>query len=116
MLSRNSWRRDTCPPRVVSTKSVGIVVGHGSSPPLLHLRARLSTTNGILSIQSAYSADYKVYGPWDYSPSRRLALEISDPELHQWDNDRIFRRWYDRKTIGVETRDVGRLVALLGEV
>lgn len=62
--------------------------------------------------RSKYNVDYrsthKVYPTWDYSPSGRLVLEISDPNQVRWRGDPIVGRWRDRS--------VRRLESYLGEI
>jgi hypothetical protein len=50
--------------------------------------------------RSSYRSDgqstHKVYRTWDYFPSGRLMLEISDPNQARWKSDPIVGRWRDR--------------------
>jgi len=51
---------------------------------------------------SAYRSNHKVYRTWDYFPSGRLMLEISDPKQLRWRSDPIMGRWRDRKANRLE--------------
>lgn len=59
-----------------------------------------------------YRSDRKLYPAWDYFPSGRLALEISDPKLTRWRSDSIVGRWYDRSKRRVEDYLNEMMVAL----
>lgn len=43
-----------------------------------------------------YSPDSKAYRSWDYSPSGRLAIEITDPTQFSWRSENLIGRWHDR--------------------
>ena len=59
-----------------------------------------------------YSGDRKVYPLWDYFPSGRLMLEISDPLQHRWKADPIAGRWRDTSARRLEDRIAEMMVAL----
>jgi hypothetical protein len=61
---------------------------------------------------SLYSGDRKVYPLWDYFPSGRLMLEISDPLQHRWKGDPIAGRWRDTSARRLEDRTLEMMVAL----
>jgi hypothetical protein len=46
-----------------------------------------------------YSSDSnaKVYRSWDYSPSGRLAMTLTDAARFQWGRDGLIGHWHDRK-------------------
>jgi hypothetical protein len=56
--------------------------------------------------RSGFKVDYrsnrKVYPAWDYSPSGRLALEVSDPKQVQWRANPVVGRWRDRSVKRLE--------------
>lgn len=66
--------------------------------------------------RSKYEADYKsmgkVYPAWDYSPSGRLVLEISDPNQNRWRADPIVGRWRDRSVKRLENY-IGDIISAL---
>ncbi|MEI9983888.1 MAG: hypothetical protein WDN69_12145 [Aliidongia sp.] len=59
-----------------------------------------------------YRSDRTLYPTWDYCPSGRLALEISDPRLSGWQSNSIVGRWYDRSTRRVEDYLTEMMIAL----
>jgi hypothetical protein len=47
-------------------------------------------------------SDRQVWAKWDYAPSGRLRLEITDRSQRRWDGEYIVGRWSDRKAQRVE--------------
>src|SRR5262249_18464425 len=61
---------------------------------------------------STHQSNHKVYRTWDYFPSGRLMLEISDPMQARWRSDPIAGRWGDRNTKRLEQYLGEMMVAL----
>jgi hypothetical protein len=57
---------------------------------------------------SLYDRDRQLWSSWDYFPSGRLTLTLTDPLKSPWQDGRVLGRWYDRKT--------SKLEAYLGDV
>jgi hypothetical protein len=51
-----------------------------------------------------YSPNRKAYPIWDYFPSGRLSLSLSDTVGYRWGQDKIERRWRDTKARTLESR------------
>lgn len=49
-----------------------------------------------------YPADHRSWRVWDYVPSGRLVLELTNPNAYHWRGDRIVGRWYDRAGKSIE--------------
>jgi len=49
-----------------------------------------------------YTSDRKVHRTWDYSPSGRLTIELSDSERYRWGAERVQHRWRDTKGRALE--------------
>lgn len=60
-----------------------------------------------------YTAGQKVWSTWDYSPSGRLAVEITDAAGYRWQKSNLVGRWYDRRQRKLEEHLGEMLVALL---
>ncbi|WP_374652315.1 hypothetical protein [Dongia sp.] len=60
-----------------------------------------------------YSADRKAWPTYDYYPSGRLALELTDPSQYRYNNVNLVGRWYDRtsKSLGEALGEV--MIALI---
>jgi hypothetical protein len=54
----------------------------------------------------------QVWPRWDYVPSGRLCMEISDPTQYRWNGENIVGRWYDRRNSKVEDHFGSAMVAL----
>lgn len=50
----------------------------------------------------------KVYPSWDYFPSGRLAMTLTDATRFGWARDRRFGHWHDRKVNGWKTISIRR--------
>jgi hypothetical protein len=50
----------------------------------------------------ANQSNHMVYPTWDYFPSGRLVLEVSDPNQARWKADPIVGRWRDRSSKNLE--------------
>jgi hypothetical protein len=61
---------------------------------------------------STHRRDHKAYRTWDYSPSGRLVMEISDPKQVRWQSDPIVGRWRDRTSTRLEDYLGETMVAL----
>lgn len=61
---------------------------------------------------SLYSTDSKVIRSWDYAPSGRLSLQISDPTVQTWRTSNLVGRWRDRKTKSLDAYLNDVMVAL----
>jgi len=57
---------------------------------------------------SHYNSKTKAYRTWDYEPSGRLSLEITNPAQRRWQSENLVGRWHDRKS--------KKLEAILNEV
>ncbi|MGE3227282.1 MAG: hypothetical protein AB7I72_24630, partial [Parvibaculaceae bacterium] len=44
-----------------------------------------------------------VWRTWDYLPSGRLCLQLTDPTQMRWNDKNLVGRWYDRKTKPLES-------------
>jgi len=73
---------------------------HVPTPVDLKQQAREDETR--LRYNITYKSTRNVYPAWDYSPSGRLVLEISDPKQAPWQGDPIVGRWRDRSTKRLE--------------
>ncbi|WOJ95527.1 hypothetical protein R0137_09695 [Congregibacter brevis] len=51
-----------------------------------------------------YSPNRKAYPMWDYFPSGRLSMALSDTVGYGWGRDKIERRWRDTKARTLESR------------
>jgi hypothetical protein len=51
-----------------------------------------------------YGSSRNVYPAWDYFPTGRLVIEISDPKLTSWNADHIVGRWRDTSSRRLEDR------------
>lgn len=45
---------------------------------------------------SIYPPDHRSWRVWDYVPSGRFVLELTNPNAYHWRGDRTIGRWYDR--------------------
>lgn len=43
-----------------------------------------------------YPPDHRSWRVWDYVPSGRFVLELTNPNAYHWHGDRTVGRWYDR--------------------
>lgn len=46
-----------------------------------------------------YPADRKAWPNYDYRPSGKLALELTDPSGYRWGKENLVGRWYDRTNV-----------------
>lgn len=53
---------------------------------------------------SYYSTDRKAYPMWDYFPSGRLSISLSDTVGYLWGGNKIERRWRDTEARTLESR------------
>ncbi|EED30565.1 conserved hypothetical protein [gamma proteobacterium NOR5-3] len=53
---------------------------------------------------SWYSPNRKAYRSWDYCPSGRLSISLSDTVGHRWQRERIEKRWRDTRGRTLESR------------
>lgn len=53
---------------------------------------------------SWYSPNRKAYRSWDYFPSGRLSISLSDTVGNRWERDSIEKRWRDTKGRTLESR------------
>jgi len=51
---------------------------------------------------NSYESDWKLYRTWDYCPSGRLSLQITDPTATDWSSKNLIGRWHDRRTKKLE--------------
>jgi hypothetical protein len=51
---------------------------------------------------SLYNLDRRHWRSWDYQPSGRLTLTLTDPLRSQWQYDYLLGRWNDRRTSRLE--------------
>lgn len=82
--------------RIYETKDK---VSHIATPA--DLKAQAIADEDHRRLPSLYPSR-QVYRSWDYVPSGRLMLEISDPKLNRWNDHAIVGRWRDRKTTRLE--------------
>ena len=76
------------------------------------LKRQAKEDEARLRYNPTYQNSRNVYPVWDYSPSGRLVLEISDPKQVQWLANPIVGRWRDRSTKRLEEYSNDILAAL----
>jgi hypothetical protein len=81
-------------------------------PTAEELRRQAKEEEWRSKFPSAYRSNHKVYRTWDYFPSGRLMLEISDPVQARWRSDPIMGRWRDRSAKPLEHYLSEMMVAL----
>ena len=82
-------------------------------PTVAELKQQAKEDEWRTKYSSSSTGNRKVYRTWDYFPSGRLALEISDPLQARWQSDPIFGRWRDRKATRLEEYLGEMMVALI---
>ena len=81
-------------------------------PTVAELKRQAKEDEWRAKYSSSSISNRKVYRTWDYFPSGRLALEISDPLQARWQSDPIIGRWRDRKATRLEEYLGEMMVAL----
>lgn len=81
-------------------------------PSIAELKRQSEEDERRLRFPNLYGSDRKIYRAWDYFPSGRLMLEISDPYQARWKADPIFGRWRDRGTHRLEDYFAKMMTAL----
>jgi hypothetical protein len=82
---------------VYETKNKG-----AHKPTQAELRARANWELDRIKWPTMYSADTMHWRRWDYSPSGRLCVALTNPAAYFWKPEYLLGRWYDRKTGRVE--------------
>lgn len=77
-------------------------------PTKAELKAKANWEENHRKWPSSYNLDRQHWRSWDYQPSGRLSLTLTDPLRSQWQDDYVLGRWNDRRT--------SKLEALLGDV
>lgn len=60
-----------------------------------------------------YSSKSKAWRSWNYFPSGRLSLEITDPTRYRWGGKHVVGRWHDRASKKLESYLGAAMVALV---
>ena len=71
-------------------------------PTQAELRARANWEQDRIKWPTMYGADTTHWRRWDYSPSGRLCVALTNPAAYFWKPENLLGRWYDRKTGRVE--------------
>jgi hypothetical protein len=82
-------------------------------PTKSELKAKADWEEQRLEWPSLYSRDRQHWRSWDYFPSGRLTLTLTDPLRSQWQDGRMLGRWYDRKSSKLEAYLSDILVGML---
>jgi len=71
-------------------------------PTKAELKAKADWDKKRLEWPSFYNRDRQHWRRWDYLPSGRLSLTLTDPLKSQWQDGHVLGRWYDRRTTKLE--------------
>ncbi|PSO19509.1 MULTISPECIES: hypothetical protein [Bradyrhizobium] len=82
-------------------------------PTLAELKAKANWEEQHRKWPSLYNLDRRHWRNWDYQPSGRLSLTLTDPLRTQWQDDYVLARWSDRKASKLEAHLEDVLVAML---
>jgi hypothetical protein len=82
-------------------------------PTKSELKAKADWEERRLKWPSLYSRNRQHWRSWDYFPSGRLSLTLTDPLRSQWQDGHVLGRWYDRKSSQLETCLDDMLVGML---
>ncbi|MBR0913951.1 hypothetical protein [Bradyrhizobium japonicum] len=82
-------------------------------PTQAELRAKADWEENRRKWPSLYSRDRQHWCNWDYLPSGRLSLTLTDPLRSQWQDSHVLSRWHDRKSSKLEARLDDVLVGML---
>jgi hypothetical protein len=78
-------------------------------PTKAELKARAEWEERRIKWPSMYSSETRHWRSWDYVPSGRLAVTLTDPLREHWQPGHQLGRWHDRKSTRIE----GSLAAIL---
>lgn len=96
-------------PFVLELRETREKIEHKPTPD--DLKRQAEHDERIKRFPQLYSAR-QVWGRWDYAPSGRLCLEISDPTQYRWKGADIVGRWHDRGVRKVDAYLGSAMVAL----
>jgi hypothetical protein len=82
-------------------------------PTKSELKARANWEGQRRKWPSSYDRDRQHWLTWDYFPSGRLSLTLTDPLRSHWESGHLLGRWHDRKARSLETYLNGILVGML---
>ncbi|MGR4931751.1 hypothetical protein ACIPUD_33810 [Bradyrhizobium sp. CAR08] len=72
-------------------------------PTQAELKAKANWEEQHRKWPSLYNLDRRHWRSWDYQPSGRLSLTLTDPLRSQWQDGYVLGRWNDRRTSKLET-------------
>lgn len=82
-------------------------------PTQAELKAKAEWEENLRKWPSLYSRDRQHWRSWDYRPSGRLSLTLTDPLRSQWQDGHVLGRWYDRKSSKLEAHLDDVLIGML---
>lgn len=81
-------------------------------PTAADLKQQASRDEDVRRYPSIYKPRI-VYALWDYFPSDRLSLEVTDPTRYRWYRENLVGRWHDRKAKRLEDQLSAVIIALV---